>query len=104
MSIVDAQDRAAAAGLTSATRTFSSSVSPSLAGYALANLWLGTPLVAAGALKLAYDLLIYRSFRRVRSPEEREVKARLMELGTPPGVERVRRGSNHRLRPRRHID
>src|SRR5437870_4864211 len=76
MSIVDEQDRTAAAGLTSATRTFSSSVSPSLTGYALANLWLRSPLVAAGALKLAYDLLIYRRFRRVRPPEEREVKAR----------------------------
>lgn len=70
MSIVDEQDRTAAAGLTSTTRTISSSVSPSLAGYALANLWLGTPLVAAGTLKLVYDALIYRSFRRVRPPEE----------------------------------
>jgi len=75
MSIVDEQDRTAAAGLTSTTRTLSSSVSPSLAGYALANVWLGTPLVAAGALKLAYDLLIYENFRKVRPPEEREVKA-----------------------------
>jgi MFS family permease len=75
MSIVDEQDRTAAAGLTSTTRTVSSAVSPSLAGYALANLWTGTPLLAAGAFKLAYDLLIYRSFRRVRPPEEREVKA-----------------------------
>jgi len=71
MSIVDEPDRTAAAGLTSTTRTVSSSISPSLAGYALTNLWLGTPLVAAGALKLAYDFLIYRNFRRVRPPEER---------------------------------
>jgi len=76
MSIVDEQDRTAAAGLTSTTRTLSSSVSPSLAGYALANVWLGTPLVAAGALKLAYDLLIYENFRKVRPPEEREVMAK----------------------------
>src|SRR5437879_8265174 len=61
MSIVDEPDRTAAAGLTSTTRTVSSSASPSLAGYALANVWLGTPLVAAGALKLAYDLLIYEN-------------------------------------------
>ncbi len=73
MSIVDEQDRTAAAGLTSTTRTVSSSISPSLAGYALANVWLGTPLVAAGALKLAYDLLIYGTFRKLRPPEEREV-------------------------------
>src|SRR5256886_3347119 len=51
MSIVDEPDRTAAAGLTSGQRTFSSSVSPSPAGYALANLWLGTPLVAARALR-----------------------------------------------------
>src|SRR5439155_1696426 len=68
MSIVDEEDRTAAAGLTSSTRTVSSSISPSLAGYALANLWLGTPLVAAGSFKLAYDLLIYRNFRKVRPP------------------------------------
>jgi MFS family permease len=71
MSIVDEPDRTAAAGLTSTTRTVSSSISPSLAGYALANLWLGTPLVAAGAFKLAYDALIYANFRKVRLPEER---------------------------------
>src|SRR5256884_7261800 len=76
MSIVDGQDRTAAAGLTSSTRTVSSSISPSLAGYALANLWIGTPLVAAGSFKLAYDLLIYRNFRKVRPPEELEVDAK----------------------------
>src|SRR5437879_6260566 len=73
MSIVDEQDRTAAAGLTSSTRTVSSAISPSLAGYALANLWFGVPLVAAGILKLAYDALIYKEFRQVRPPEERAV-------------------------------
>ncbi len=71
MAIVDEADRTPAAGLTSTTRTVSSSISPSLAGYALANLWIGTPIVAAGGLKLVYDALIYRSFRKVRPPEER---------------------------------
>jgi len=74
MAIVDEPDRTAAAGLTSTTRTVSSSISPSLAGYALANpLTLGAPLVAAGILKLAYDALIYANFRRVRPPEERGI-------------------------------
>ncbi len=71
MAIVDEADRTPAAGLTSTTRTVSSSISPSLAGYALNNLWIGTPLVAAGSLKLLYDALIYVSFRKVRPPEER---------------------------------
>jgi MFS family permease len=68
MAIVDEADRTATAGLTSSTRTVSSSISPSLAGYAIGNLWIGTPLVAAGTLKLAYDALIYAVFRK-RSEE-----------------------------------
>ena len=71
MAIVDESDRVAAAGLTSTTRTISSSISPSLAGYALANSWMGIPLVAAGVLKLTYDFLIYNVFNRVQPPEER---------------------------------
>lgn len=74
MAIVDESDRTPAAGLTSTTRTVSSSVSPSLAGYAMANLWLGAPLVAAGALKLTYDALVYLGFRHVKPPEERAPK------------------------------
>lgn len=69
MAIVDETDRMPAAGLTSTTRTVSSSLSPSLAGYGM-GIWLGVPLVAAGTLKLAYDTLIYYSFRRVKPPEE----------------------------------
>ncbi len=71
MAIVDEADRTPAAGFTSTTRTVTSSISPSIAGYALENLWLGTPLVAAGVLKLVYDTLIYVSFRKVHPPEEK---------------------------------
>ncbi len=71
MAIVDEADRTPAAGFTSTTRTVTSSISPSLAGYALGNLWVGVPLVAAGSLKLLYDGLIYVSFRKVHPPEEK---------------------------------
>jgi len=70
MAIVDESDRTATAGLTSSTRTVSSSISPTIAGYAMQVTWLGAPLVAAGLLKLAYDLMIYASFRNVKPPEE----------------------------------
>ncbi len=70
MAIVEESDRTAAAGLTSSARTVSSSVSPSLAGYAIQNLWIGTPVFLAGALKLVYDGLIYGVFRKVKPPEE----------------------------------
>ena len=70
MAIVDESDRTATAGLTSSTRTVSSSISPTIAGYAMQVTWLGAPLVAAGLLKLAYDFMIYASFRNVKPPEE----------------------------------
>lgn len=70
MAIVSEADRTAAAGFTNTTRTIASSVGPALAGYALANFWIGTPLALAGSLKLAYDFLIYKVFRNVRPPEE----------------------------------
>jgi hypothetical protein len=31
---------------------------------------LGAPFFVAGGLKIAYDLLIYRTFKDVRPPEE----------------------------------
>ncbi len=70
MAVVDEADRTPAAGFTSTTRTVTSSISPSLAGYALENLWAGVPLVAAGSLKLLYDTLIYALFRKIHPPEE----------------------------------
>ena len=70
MAMVDESDRTAAAGFTNTTRTVTSSISPSIAGYAIANIWVGMPLVAAGTLKLTYDLLIFTCFRHAKPPEE----------------------------------
>lgn len=70
MAMVNESDRTAAAGLTNTTRTVFSSISPSLAGYAISNFWVAAPLVAAGTLKLAYDFMIYAIFRNAKPPEE----------------------------------
>ncbi len=70
MAVVEESDRTAAAGFTNTTRTVSSSISPSIAGYAIGQIWIGTPLVAAGVLKLAYDFMIYAGFRKIKPPEE----------------------------------
>ena len=70
MAVVEESDRTAAAGLTNTSRTMAQSISPSLAGYAMTTLGLGTPFVAAGGLKIAYDLMIYQSFRKIKPPEE----------------------------------
>lgn len=70
MAVVDEADRTPAAGLTNVSRSVAQSVSPSLAGYAIASIWVGSPFVIAGTFKLVYDLLIYRSFRNIKPPEE----------------------------------
>jgi len=70
MAVVDDADRTPAAGLTNVSRSISQSVSPSLAGFLMASVWLGAPLAVAGTLKLVYDGLIYGSFRKLKPPEE----------------------------------
>jgi MFS family permease len=71
MAIVRPDERAAAAGFASMARTLGGSASPALAGALLQLSLPGAPFVAAGALKLLYDLLFLASFRRLRPPEER---------------------------------
>jgi MFS family permease len=64
VSIVPESDRTAASGITNSSRSFSQSPSPFLAGYAIENLWIGSPFVFAGSFKIAYDLLLYRFFHK----------------------------------------
>lgn len=71
MAVVDPDERVPAAGLTNVARGAASAFAPALTGYAFSVAALGVPFFAAGALKIAYDLLVYRSFRGVRPPEER---------------------------------
>ncbi len=70
MAVVDADERVAAAGLTNVARGTASAFAPALTGYAFSLAALGVPFFAAGALKIAYDLLVYAAFRRVKPPEE----------------------------------
>jgi hypothetical protein len=69
---VDPDERSAAAGITGIARTVGASLAPVAAGplYASAAL-AGIPFFIAGALKAAYDLVLYRSFRSLSPPEER---------------------------------
>ena len=67
---VNRSERAAAASITSVPRSLASAVSPLLAGYLLSVSSFGWPLIVAGALKIAYDLLLLVNFRSVRPPEE----------------------------------
>ncbi len=70
MAVVSPGERAAAASVTSVPRSLASAASPLFAGYLLGLSSFGWPLVIAGALKIAYDLLLLATFRKVRPPEE----------------------------------
>jgi predicted MFS family arabinose efflux permease len=67
MAVVDPDERSAASGITGVARTAGAAVSPSLAGLLLSvPALLSTPFFVAGGLKIVYDVLLYRSFVRVR--------------------------------------
>jgi predicted MFS family arabinose efflux permease len=71
MAVVDPDERSAAAGITGIARTTGSSLSPIIAGPLLANTALmSTPFILSGGLKIIYDVLLYRSFRAIKPPEE----------------------------------
>lgn len=70
MAVVEPDERTAAAGLTNVARSTASAVSPAISGFALGSIALGAPFLIAGGLKIAYDLLVFATFRRVRPPEE----------------------------------
>jgi len=73
MTVVPPAERAAAASVTSVPRSFAAATGPLLAGYLLTVSAFGWPLVAAGGLKIVYDLLLLAFCRRLppvsRSPD-----------------------------------
>ncbi|HET9762085.1 MAG TPA: MFS transporter, partial [Casimicrobiaceae bacterium] len=70
MAVVTPSERAAAASITSVPRSLASAASPVLAGYLLGLSSFGWPLIVAGSVKIAYDVLLLVTFRAVRAPEE----------------------------------
>jgi predicted MFS family arabinose efflux permease len=72
MAVVTPEERSAAAGVTGIARTIGSSVAPLAAGPLFAVPALASvPFFIAGGLKIVYDLLLWRDFRRVKPEEER---------------------------------
>jgi len=71
MAIVHPEERSAAAGITGTARSVGAAAAPVFAGLLLANPAAMSGLFfIAGGLKIVYDLLLLRSFRQVRLPEE----------------------------------
>ena len=71
MAVVAPNERSAASGVTGVARTIGASLSPIFTGIFLANpALLGFPFFISGGLKIVYDLVLYRSFRSAKPPEE----------------------------------
>ena len=67
MALVPAGERSAAAGVTGIARTVGASLSPMIAGPLYASVALASlPFLLAGGLKIVYDLLVWRTFRKVK--------------------------------------
>jgi len=71
MAVVSPDERSAASGVTTIARSTGAALSPAISGVFLAAPFLmNAPFLLAGGLKIAYDLLLYRSFNKVKPPEE----------------------------------
>ncbi|HEX2930694.1 MAG TPA: MFS transporter [Candidatus Binatia bacterium] len=70
MAVVDAEERAASAGVLSVARNTGAAIAPLFTSAILAAPSLGLPFLLAGGLKVIYDLWIFALFRKVKPPEE----------------------------------
>jgi MFS family permease len=72
MAVVPAEERSAAGGFTGVARTTGAAISPLFVGFFFARPSLiSAPFFIAGALKIFYDLLLYKAFVAIQPPEER---------------------------------
>jgi len=71
MAVVGPEERSAAGGITGVARTIGAALAPVFAGFLYARpALMSVPFFIAGGLKVAYDLLLYRSFVSVRPPDD----------------------------------
>ena len=70
MAVVTPGERAAAASFTLVPKSLASAAAPTIGGALIAAGMLATPLVACGLLKIAYDLAIWRAFRKQLPPTQ----------------------------------
>ncbi len=70
MAVVKPEERSAAGGITGVARTIGAALAPVFAGFLYARPSLmSVPFIIAGALKIIYDLLLYRGFAAAQPPD-----------------------------------
>ena len=69
--IVAPSERTFASGITNLARNLFWAIGSGVAGVLMQAVTFSTPMLVGGGLKVTYDLLLYRSFRLLKPPEER---------------------------------
>jgi MFS family permease len=69
--MVRPEERTFAAGITNLARNVFWAVGSATAGWLMQAVTFSAPLIVGGGAKVLYDVLLFRSFRKVRPPEER---------------------------------
>lgn len=72
VAMVDPSERTAAAAYTNTARYVVRPIGPALGGWLTQTVARAAPFVAAGALKIVYDVALLATFRKVRLPDEAE--------------------------------
>jgi MFS family permease len=72
--VVLPNERTFASGFTNLARNVFWAVGSSVAGLVMQNLAFSAPLVIGGGIKVTYDVALYQTFRKLRPPEEREMR------------------------------
>jgi MFS family permease len=73
LAIIEPEERNAATSITNVSRTAVQSIPPPIASYLIGIALFTEPFIFAGAFKIAYDVSIYLSFRKVKPPEEKDL-------------------------------
>jgi len=70
MAVVAPDERSAAAGVTTLTRTMASAFGPLVTGALFSASLMSLPFFLAGGIKIIYDLALLWNFRHIKPPEE----------------------------------
>jgi predicted MFS family arabinose efflux permease len=79
-SLVAPHERSFASAVTNLAWNVCWAIGSATAGLLMQNFAFSTPLFVGGGTKVAYDLLLYRSFHRLKPPEEKSLSDRATSL------------------------
>jgi len=71
MAVVQPEERTFASGITHLVRLAGWALAPAFAGFLMSGQTLAIPIYVGAAMKIFYDLALWRAFRRLKPPEEK---------------------------------